>query len=742
MGLFSSSKKTYVSSVIYNLAGPIQDRPDYLKSSLLGAMLTEKRFRPAKVVQSAYVGGIGLRLRGYHRWARENYKQVGIPVDRFYGKRNLNADVVAAILQSDFGITASVDWIDSGLASIEMWGRQWMRENLPLQEASDTWSVDYIEATDEALITFTDGTVPVRFTPANYRKNGIYIYVSYSRPKSSNRWTTPELFIYGRGSGSSAMDAQFDIIGSTGEYLPFIPFRHETKFISESYKPDVYAEAKKAYKKATGNTFDELISKIEDNPDLKEIDFAYVVFGVPFNTVDMASRRYMYRYFKHLYTNQLNGPAAYNSWYAGQEAVDTDIYAWLQWYADQVVNDEGDPRTSEPPNRPALISPPGNTVVIEDRGSGRTNLKMEISWNSIEFYSGIGQGRADAKKGDVWFTFAGSQQIVASAYTNDEVENLTIDVIEAHYQVTANSWEKLVIRGMKHINHIYDGKNVEITAAQALVDDDESGFIIPIHYDIFREMSLVDSTQIGTQCVNIVFNSYQIVKKKWYEQGFFKVLLIVVVAVVTVLFPPAGGVAGGILGSAAGVGAALGFTGLAALVAGVVANMVATMIITNLITYASVELLGDKIGAIIGAIASLITLQVGVSIMNGGSLATTWSSLMEPTNLLNLTNAVGNGYAAMLQADTMEIINKTKDALEDFREQSLKLQEQYAEQFGYGTALFDPMSLTQAGESFFTEPSEAFLSRTLLTGLDIASMSNDLITNFAKLSLSTPFDED
>lgn len=742
MGLFSSRKKTYVSTVTYNLAGPIEDRPDYLKSVILGSLLTQKRFNASKVIQTAYTGGVGLRLRGYHRWARDNYKQVGIPTDRFYGKRNLNADVVAAILLSDYEITAYIDWIDSGPPVIEMWGRAWMRENMPLKEQTDTWTVDYIEATEESLINFTDGTAPVRFKPLGYRPNGEYIYVSYSRPLMTNRWTTPQLFIYQRGTGSSAMDALFEVAGSTGEYLPFIPFRHETRFISSSYKPLVYKEASKAYKKAVGQKFDDLIEKIADNPDLKEIDFAYVFFGVSYNTVDMASRRYMFRYFKHLQQNQLYGPNAFNAWSSEQGYISQEISSWKDWYAAQLTNAAGSAAVGLAPNRPALTGAPGNYVIIEDKGPGKTNLKLEISWNSMELSGGLGLGKPGAKKGDVWFTFAGGQEIVASAYTNDEVDNLKIDTIEAFHQVTAGTWEKLVIRGMVHVNHIYNGKTVEITAAQALLDEDESGFIIPIHYDIFREMTLVDATQMGTQCVNIVFNSYQIVKKKWYQRGWFKVLLILVVVVITVLFPPAGGVTGGILGSAAGVGAALGFTGLAALVAGVVANMVAAMILTKLITYVSIQLLGEKIGLIVAAVASMIALQVGSAMQAGGSLASSMTSLMEPMNLLNLTNAVGNAYAGVIQADTAEIMGKTKDVLDDFRKQSLELQGQYAEQFGYGTAEFNPMSLTQAGETFFTEPSEAFLARTLLTGTEIAQMSNDMITNFVELSLRNQFNED
>ena len=745
MGLFSSKKKTYVSSVVYNLAGPIEDRPDYLKSVLLGKVLSNNRERLSDSINKAYLGGAGLRFRSYHRWCRTNFKQVGVPTDRFYGKPQFNQAEVAAALLADYEITASIDWVDSGGAEIEMWGRQWMRANMPEKEATDTWTVDYVEDLGEGLINFTDGTPAVRFDPVGYRQGGDWLYVSYSRPTSVNRWTTPLLFIYERGTGSAALDQLFDRSVTTGEYLPFIPIRHETKFLSESYKPEVFKEAKKAYKKATGAKISELIENIADNPDLDQIDFTYIVFGVSFNIKDMASKRYMFTYLKHLMNNQVIGATTFNEWMVRQPGINAGIVSWLEWAAVQNGNAAGSPIVGAQPNRPATTAPPMNSVIIQDRGPGQTNMKMEITWFSIVPALGQGLGKADAKVGDVWFTFAGGQVINARSYTADEAENLQIDTVEAYWQKSATEYEKLTIKGLTHINHIYNGKTEVTTAAQALVDEDESGFIIPIHYETFKEMSLVDSTQMATQSMNLVFNCYQIVKKKWYQRGLFKVLLVVVIIVVSIYYPPAGalfgGGGGGLLGASATVGAALGFAGTAALIAGTIANMVAAMILTKLITYVSVELLGEKIGFIVAAIASFVALNVGTSLANGGSLAGSWSAMMEPMNLMALTNSVGNAYSQIINADTMDLVKKSQEALNDYRDQSLELQENYAQQFGYGSAYFDPMSLTETGQSFFTETSETFLGRTLMTGSDIAQMGNDLITNFVELTLQNEFKE-
>ena len=742
MGLFSSSKKTYVSSTIYNLAGSIEDRPEYLKTVILGNILTNKRFKPFDVLQSAYKGSVGLRLRSYHRWARDNYKQIGIPTDTFYGKPVFNAEAVRLALKDDYDITASIDWIDSGRPDIAMWGRQWMREEMPEKETSDIWRVDYIEDTGDALITFTDGTAPVLFTPEGFRPIGNFLYISYSRPILTNRWSTPLLFIYEYNTGSAGLDTLFNMASGVGEYLPFIPLRHENKFISSTYKPAVYAEAKDAYKRAVGQPFDELIDKIKDNDSLDEIDFAYVFFGVSLNTKDKSSRQYIFAYFKHLYDNQRSSAYTFNQWVAGQTGVTDQIDDWINWYANQLSNPEGNPIVGVEPSRPTLGTAPGNTVLIQDKGPGQTNLKLEISWTSIEQTGGLGLGQPGAKSGDVWFKFNGSQDIVLTAYSEDEIEDLKIDNIQIYKQTTASTWLMLNIRGMVHRNHIYDGKSVEITAAQALLDLDESGFLIPIHYGVFRQLSLVDATQMGTQCVNLVFNSYQIVKKKWYQTGWFKVLLVIVIVAIAVVTGGVGAGGIGLLGANASVGLALGFAGIAATIAGVVANMVAAMILTKLISYVSVAVLGEKIGMIVAAIASMVALQVGTALQAGQSLATMWSSLTDPMNLLNMTNSVGNAYAGVLQSNTMEYVQKSKDALDDYRKQTLELQQNYAENIGYGNARLDPMALTGVTNFLYYEPSETFLTRTLLTGSEIAQMSQDMITDFVKLSLQNEFYED
>ena len=51
MGLFGG-KKTYVSSVAYNMAGDELDRPNYLKTAVFGGIIMDNEFSVADMLRT------------------------------------------------------------------------------------------------------------------------------------------------------------------------------------------------------------------------------------------------------------------------------------------------------------------------------------------------------------------------------------------------------------------------------------------------------------------------------------------------------------------------------------------------------------------------------------------------------------------------------------------------------------------------------------------------------------------
>lgn len=700
MGLFGGSK-TYVSSVLYNLAGDEVDRPSYLKSTVMGAILYPRNANMSfgGVIRESYIQGPGIQMRSFFRWAQDHYDDIGVPTGTLGGATQIDSEIVADAVPVDPGHHADVSLVDYGTGDYSVWAEQWMLENHP--DLIDTdWTSD-ISAGGVITVTFED-TTTATFTPTDFELGSIYIYTLYNEITPAVVGTGTEeapefpevvgpdtIWIYKFGSGHTELDDMIIEGANNGEYLPFIPIRINNQFLSETYEPAAYALAKKAYKRASRAKFDKLIEKIADNENLDDIDYAYVMYGVPLNVVEQASRQYLYRFFEKLRLSNTESNEEFVLW---QEAG-------------------------------GLVAPPTNSVRIKSTGTLDTNVNMNITWNSIAESTGEGEGKPGAKEGEYWLEAEPGVGILGNR-------------IKIWWQETETSWRALTVIGAKHDNLIYNNKSVTILATEALDDEEISGFLVPLHFGTVQEMSLIDRTQMGTACSYLVLNCYEVVKLKWYQTGIFKIIVFVAVVAITVVTAGAGAPLVGILGTAASVGAAIGLTGTLALIAGAIINAVVAMILMKLIMAGAVAIFGEKIGQIIGVIVSLVTLNVGQSIMNGASLATAWGSLMSASNIMQLTNAVTGGVTAYVQAGAAETLEAGHKLLEDSQRQIKELQEKFAREFGYGRATLDPLSLTDGSIGNALENEATFLSRTLMTGTDIAQMSHDMLTNFASLTLT------
>ena len=127
--------------------------------------------------------------------------------------------------------------------------------------------------------------------------------------------------------------------------------------------------------------------------------------------------------------------------------------------------------------------------------------------------------------------------------------------------------------------------------------------------------------------------------------------------------------------------------------------------------------------------------------MSGQGVAAGFSNLATAENLMKLSVAAGNGMSEYLGAKTADTLKETEQALADYETQSKMISDAYEENLGSNSVSLDPILLTDAAKwSYIPEGSEAFLNRTLLVGSDIALMTNELLANFTKITLSTELD--
>ena len=550
-------------------------------------------------------------------------------------------------------------------------------------------------------------------------------------------WGPLRVFIYRVGSGNSELDALIEPADNLGEFYPVMPARIDNQPMNDKFG-NLYEEVKKAYKKATGQKLDKLIDKIEDNKDVKDIDYAFVVFGVSLNVKENSCKRYLFNFFVRLMDNQIGGPEAYKIWEEADEQYRVQYAAWKKWKDDQ--DDEKKPLYGHPnPGQPQAVSTPGNQLRIFTTDIFKVKYDTGLTWGYVKRVKVRGKAKVankDLTRGQLMFEHTGFTQFGHDIYTGEFTKipdiPLRASTLRLYWQREDYEYEYLEIIDLQYHNNVYDGHIVSVDGTTAINDDDESPFIVPLHYDTYKETSLLHATQMSTACVFLVLNSFKVKKKKWYEKGIFKILIVVAIAILSVVFTGGAGI--GILGANLAIGASFGLTGLTAAIVGSVVNALAGLVVSTLLEKATAKLgiFGQIIGAIVG-----MALGGGLS-MGPGGLSVNWGSILRVDNLMKMTDALAKGYVQSIGANIAEMGQELAKLQEDAKNLSSQVGDLMAKNFGTGNGRIDPlMFLSNSGRNYI-ESSDTFLSRTQMTGGDIASMSMDMLTNFAEFSTKLP----
>lgn len=565
----------------------------------------------------------------------------------------------------------------------------------------------------------------------------VYSYHDDVQTVTNDQISEFRYFRYEKDTGEPDLDALFALPSDTGQFLPYIPIRIDNAFIRDT-NPTLYGKTKRAYFKAmAGGSLNKLVKKIEENDQLGDLDFVYAVYGTSLNSPERTAREYMYRFFDKMASTNPGSYTRFTDWQAQWALADASMEDYNDWAS------SGGSGSGTPP--PVIIPYPALPVLKLDMLSTTSwmNFHMSVEFNGVNKISGTGL-LAGHKKGDYWieseptleyikrYVSMGTDTSGGSMYQGMSTYTIEIEKHVIYYQETDNHWEALELYGLVHKNYVYDGKWVIIKGSEAMADPEESGFIIPLHEETLREMRLVDSTQLATACCYLMFNCYKVVKTKWYQSGWFKILLIVVIIVISVVFPPAAG-AGGVLGSSAAVGTAIGFTGTAAIVAGTIANAIAAIIIAKALT----AILGDTVGSLVStALIVALTAYGGVGGGNFDSASFT-AELAKADNLMAITDGLVKSVNSYMQEKSQGILAETQRMMQEYKADMLEVAKQYEEMFGDGRGVIDPLMFTNSTQGFSGESREDYLERTLMCGSDVARMSQDLINDFAAITINT-----
>lgn len=577
---------------------------------------------------------------------------------------------------------------------------------------------------------------------------------------------TLKMGLYEFGANVTPVYEQFafeDNTAGTEEFFPSIPIRINNTSINDHWYDDeekggnkLRSESLKAYRKATnGESYSKLIDIVEDNESLGDIDYAFMTYGVPLNVKDQASKKYIYTFLKNLAEAQTVQTADFNNFqnqlndYYDQQA---EMNAWLAGQHDENSIHYGTAR----PATPRPVNPKTTALDIRSTDPRMSHIFTRLNWAMIDETFHIGVFEKDdgelLKKNEVHIqpggqtTWTTRTELSGRAEGDYTTQTHIIEHTDIIWQTADNRYKKLVVAGLIHQNFIYGANAVSTDAADALSDEDPSSLLLPMHMPSMRELNLIDRTQMTTANTYVVFNSYKLVKQKWYQTGIFKIIM-VIIAIIIIVYTggAAAGAAGGILGSNAAVGAAIGLTGAVATLVGAIANAIVGMIVSNIISKAATELLGDEIGGIIGAIVSFFVMS-GFSQGFGNGFNIDWTQLTSAKGLLKLSSVLANGYSGMINAETMEIGMEMAEKQSEYEEQMEKLNEMIKELSDNNGLNFNPMQLTdvydgnksQRTGSYMPETSDEFIRRTTMTGSDIVNITLSMVYDYTKLSLTLP----
>ena len=584
------------------------------------------------------------------------------------------------------------------------------------------------EVTEHDGFTRYTTTTDFRVEPAKYSQ---YNKKIYEISKVNNQ----RVFIHTRGT-DPIFDDLFNEAVTSGHFFPVIPIRYDTRpgtkpkpvYINENSTGQdkiLYEKSKRVLGKSAGrNAYKDILENLKENDDVDDINYIYVMFGSSLNSPANSAKKYIYEFFKTFSDFSPESANNFNTYVDAYNVAHASRNHWIEW--SEAQEDPGSPLfgTAEP----ALISYPQEpTRSVSMRSSSRLKLNYTVAWNHVRTETGTGvlpgmsPGKVKIEKtdesslppGSVITVVEGKVSVFLGMRNSGKSIKLT-------YQIDNDNWEVLTVFGLSSDNIIHRGKSVFIDAHEALDDEEESGFIIPMHETPFKSIRLVDATQYGASCTYLMLNYYSDTKTKWYQTKAFRIIMIVVIVVVSIFFPPAGAAGGAAMGATAA--AAVGLTGAAALVFAAAVNAIAGIIVSKIISKAAVAIFGEQVGIIVGAIVSMVAMGAMNSYFSGQqvNLLDTFNS----ANLLKLVGTVSGDLSKHYQQEIMEIQSEAQKYTEEFQKQSDYLNELYAAEFS-NRAEIDPLKFQERMrelEVMFETPDQ-FFSRTLMSGSDICNIS-------------------
>lgn len=638
MGWFSK-KKTYVGASTTRL---IEQEPDVNRDTVLLAVRNSENI--SEQILDAHVNSLGTKSKAFFRYAANKYTE-GLPsgTTSNYGSHIPNTTLVLKQLLGEPIEVQSVvfDFPDPELLAEEYLQNQrgWDRDteiigvipseisavgNVLFDTASFVQDFTKIDITYKYTDsnTGTETTYIEEIDPPVTIKNTEEMYRVTYQLKDTALQPTGELlyWYYYPSSNTYPLLSEDGTFTEQSAYFPIIPLREDNvDLTTDSRKDTELFRTSKTLLNKLDTSYQEVGAAIHQNPDIDDVDHAYIVMSVPINTDRPDSIKYMFAYFQHLQTTSISTKQDYDYWEANH-----DNYA-----------------------------PPSNVVSIRDR-----RLRLDFMYRYIESSSVEGvltSSGIPLKIGEAEKEIIIRPKTSAGGFRRIAFENSSLILRK---QVTETHYEQLEIVGLHHINYVYGNYTVETTLEDTL-GDDFNNFIIPVHFHVLQSMKLTERSSVIFDAYRLVFNSVQTVKLKWYQTGFFKAILIVIAVVVAIY-----------------TGYDLYTTVISAASVGAAITAVLVKIAINYAIGVALSFVAEKIGGV----AAILIILIAYAYNQRGSGEASVEGLPFAQDLVAAARLSFTTYSSVIDtklkevyAETQELVQRQADLLEDLEEKEKEL---------------------------------------------------------------------
>ena len=292
---------------------------------------------------------------------------------------------------------------------------------------------------------------------------------------------------------------------SDSNAYPVVPIRYNNEFISTTNEPEIFDTGTELLKRM-GVSFGDLVDGLSDNPDIALIDHAYVTLGVDLQTDNQSALSYLVEFFTFLSSE--DDVSIFDA-LAGTSVYDEDNYFVHGVYA----NASGSSTTTTGDD---TVINPVDSISLTEHG---LNIQMT--------YKVIISTLVDGNIGDIGFvtkTFIGSSD--PSAITAKGA------VLILRKQVATNLYREVTVKGLTHINAIYNGYSVVTDIDNLIADSDEHNLIIPLHYGVAKRFGLGLRNELYQESLIMVINAVDISRLAWYQTSAFKMVYTIVMVVI------------------------------------------------------------------------------------------------------------------------------------------------------------------------------------------------------------------